>query len=149
MPNVFFQALNCYSYVPLQRTKPNSPEKTLHLQIKGNNICLNNIEVIDKQSKSGSIFFILLDQFFHDFKEGIPLKQYKTLKIGEIADRLGNIADTEQQIRKPLNRMQITMAERLAKTLGLNVKRDDIIQTLPWSGVGNKEYGYISVYSFN
>ncbi|APR98565.1 hypothetical protein [Wolbachia endosymbiont of Folsomia candida] len=142
LPNVSFQALNCYSYVSLQHTKPTLPEKILELQIKGNDICLNNIEVIDKLSKYGIIFFIFLDQFFHDFKAGIPPKQYKALKIGEIADRLGDIADLERQIRKPINRMQNIMADRLGGTLGLNVKRDDIIQTLPWSGIGIKEHGY-------
>ncbi|WP_341823858.1 hypothetical protein [Wolbachia endosymbiont (group A) of Agelastica alni] len=38
--------------------------------------------------------------------------------------------------------MQRTMVDKLAITLGMNVKRDDIIQTLPWSGIDIKEYGY-------
>ncbi|MBA8758090.1 hypothetical protein HCR18_03315 [Wolbachia pipientis] len=143
LPNVSFQALNCYPYIPLQQTKLAAQEKTLQLQIKNGNIYINDIEVVNKQSKLGmNIFFILLEQFWHDFKEGIPPEQHKTLSIGQIADCLGNISDTEQQIRKPINRMQKTMAEKLAKTLGMNVKRDDIIQTLPWSGIGIKEYGY-------
>lgn len=142
LPNVSFQAFNCYSYIPLQQTKSTPAEKTFQLHIKGNDICVNGIGVIETQSKSGRIFFIFLDQFFHDFKSGISPEQYKTLNVGEIANRLENIHDVEQQIRKPINRMQKTIAEKLAITLGLNVKKDDIIQTLPWSGIGTKEYGY-------
>ncbi|GHM58564.1 MAG: hypothetical protein sL5_09110 [Candidatus Mesenet longicola] len=142
LPNVSLQALNYYPYVPLQYAQPIPPEKILQLQIQGNNICINNIEVIDKHSKSGNIFFILLEQFWQDFKEGISKEQYKALSVGEIANRIGNIFDVEQQIRKPINRMQKNITEKLAKTSGLNVKRDDVIQTLPWSAMSGKEYGY-------
>ncbi|WP_339048029.1 hypothetical protein [Candidatus Mesenet endosymbiont of Phosphuga atrata] len=38
--------------------------------------------------------------------------------------------------------MQKNITEKLAKTSGLNVKRDDVIQTLPWSAMSGKEYGY-------
>jgi hypothetical protein len=140
LPNVSLQA---FPYVPLRQTKLVAREKILQLQIKNDTICINNIEVVNKQSKLRvNIFFILLEKFWNDFKAGILPEQHKTLSVGQIADYLGNISDTEQQIRKPINRMQKTMAEKLAKTLGINVKRDDIIQTLPWSGIGIKGYGY-------
>ncbi|WP_349967794.1 hypothetical protein [Wolbachia endosymbiont of Armadillidium arcangelii] len=143
LPNVSFQALNCYPYIPLQQTKLATQEKILQLRIKNGGIYINDIEIVNKQSKLGmNIFFVLLEQFWCDFKEGISPGQHKALTIEQIADYLGNISDAEQQIRKPINRMQRTMVDKLAITLGMNVKRDDIIQTLPWSGIGIKEYGY-------
>jgi len=130
LPNVSFQALNCYSYIPLQKTT--LPEKKiLRLKVVDNTVYVNEIEVIGKQATSSiCIFRILLKQFLHDFEEA---EEYKFLSIIQIANSLG-LEDPEQQVRRPLNRMQKIIAEKLASTLGLNIKRDDIIQACNWSG---------------
>lgn len=127
LPNVSFQA---FPYVPLQETT--LPEKKiLRLKVEDNTIYVNDIEIIGKQAISSiRIFRVLLKQFLRDFEAA---KEYKFLNIIQIADSLG-LVDPEQQVRRPLNRMQKTIAEKLASTLGLNIKRDDVIQACNWSG---------------
>ncbi|XGA08495.1 MAG: hypothetical protein U0X86_000738 [Wolbachia endosymbiont of Xenopsylla cheopis] len=141
LPNVSFQALNCYPYIPLQKiTLPE--KKILWLKVIDSTAYINNIEVISKQAASSiCIFRILLKQFLRDFEAELPAEEYKFLSITQIADSL-SLEDPEQQVRRPLNRMQKTIIEKLANTLGLNVKRDDVIQALNWSGTTCQEYGY-------
>lgn len=38
--------------------------------------------------------------------------------------------------------MQRTIKEKLANQLGLNIKRDDVIQTIGWPELTCKEHGY-------
>lgn len=67
------------------------------------------------------------------------------IETRKIAESLGldlSTTDLEQQIRHPLNKMQRTIKKKLASKIGLNINRNDIIQTLRWSGIGTKEYGY-------
>ncbi|WP_353273383.1 hypothetical protein [Wolbachia endosymbiont (group A) of Agelastica alni] len=135
LPNVSFQA---FPYVPLQETT--LPEKKiLRLKVVDNTVYVNDVEIIGKQATSSiRIFRVLLKQFLRDFEAD---EEYKFLSIVQIADSLG-IEDPEQQVRRPLNRMQKTIAEKLASTLGLNIKRDDVIQACNWSGITCQEYGY-------
>jgi hypothetical protein len=105
------------------------------------------IHVIGKQAPSRiQIFRILLEQYWRDFEEGKPKEMHTPLNLHQIAERLephmGLIDDLEQQIRRPLNKMQKAIEETLAKELGVNIKRDDIIQTLGWPGFKKQEYGY-------
>ncbi|WP_265033211.1 hypothetical protein [Wolbachia endosymbiont (group A) of Sicus ferrugineus] len=82
-----------------------------------------------------SIFRVLFKQFLNDFENDVPLEKHIPLSIEKIADRLtfhSEITDLEQQIRYPLNKMQRTIKEKLANQLGLNIKRDDVIQTIGW-----------------
>ena len=105
LPNVSFQALSSCPYVPLQQTKSVAREKTLQLQIKNGSIYINDVEVVNKQSNLGmNIFFVLLEQFWRDFKEDISPERHKALTIKQIADCLENISDAEQQIRNPINK---------------------------------------------
>ncbi|KLT22891.1 putative phage related protein [Wolbachia endosymbiont of Armadillidium vulgare str. wVulC] len=127
LPNVSFQAFPC---IPLQKTV-HQEKKILRLKIIDNTIYVNDVEIIGKQATSSiRIFRVLLKQFLRDLEAA---KEYKFLSIIQIADSLG-IEDPEQQVRRPLNRMQKTIAEKLASTLGLNIKRDDVIQACNWSG---------------
>ncbi len=66
------------------------------------------------------------------------------LSITEIEKRL-NLdpeADPEHYIRKPINTIQRTIKTTLAKKLGLNIERNDVIQTVGWPGSSRKHYGY-------
>ncbi|MDG7056570.1 MAG: hypothetical protein LKM43_00210 [Wolbachia endosymbiont of Penenirmus auritus] len=138
LPNVSFQALSYYPYVPLQKTV-HQEKRILRLKIIDNTVYVNDVEVISKQATSSiRIFRVLLKQFLRDFEAA---EEYKFLSVIEIADSLG-IEDPEQQVRRPLNRMQKAIAEKLASTLGLNIKRDDVIQACNWSGITCQEYGY-------
>ena len=133
-----------FSITPLKEVKPISLKKALQLMFTQGTVYINDIEVVSKRAKLCiSIFDVLFKQFLHDFSN--PKEQHKPLSIEKIADRLNfhsEITDLEQQIRYPINKMQRTIKEKLASQLGLNIKRDDIIQTIGWPELGCKEYGY-------
>ncbi|NSX82967.1 hypothetical protein GOM44_00155 [Wolbachia endosymbiont of Atemnus politus] len=99
LPNVSFQALN---YVPLQKTTYQE-KKILRLKIIDNTVYVNDVEIISKQATSSiRIFRVLFKQFLRDLEAA---EEYKFLSVIQIADSL-NIEDPEQQVRRPLNRMQ-------------------------------------------
>ncbi len=143
IPNTSMQILPT-SYISLKQVKPLIPEKTLQLQIKDGVIYINNIEVINKKAISCfNIFQILLEQFLSDFAMGLAPEQHTLLSINKLEKRLKlEVTDLEQQIRKPLNKMQRTIKDKLASKLGLNSERNDVIQTLGRPGPLRKEYGY-------
>ena len=144
IPNVSRQIL---PFVSLYKTKPLALPATYSITIYSDGIFVGGIHVIGKQAPSRiQIFRILLEQYWRDFEEGKPKEMHTPLNLHQIAERLepymGLIDDLEQQIRRPLNKMQKAIEETLAKELGVNIKRDDIIQTLGWPGFKKQEYGY-------
>lgn len=144
IPNVSRQIL---PFVPLRTAKPLALPATYSITIDSEGIFVGGVHVIGKQAPSRiQIFRILLEQYWRDFEEGKPKKMHTPLNLHQIAERLephmGLIDDLEQQIRRPLNKMQKAIEETLAKELGVNIKRDDIIQTLGWPGFKKQEYGY-------
>lgn len=132
--------------VPLRRSKPLVSEKTLELQVKDGVVYINNAEIISKKAPSCfNIFQLLLTQYLKDFALGLSPEKHTLLSINKLEKLLNlnlEITDLEQQIRKPLNKMQRTIKEKLASKLGLNIERNDVIQTLGWPGSMGKEYGY-------
>lgn len=144
IPNVSRQIL---PFVSLHQPKLAEKPITYSITIDSEGIFVGGIHVIGKQAPSRiQIFRILLEQYWRDFEEGKPKEMHTPLNLHQIAERLepqmGLIDDLEQQIRRPLNKMQKAIEETLAKELGVNIKRDDIIQTLGWPGFKKQEYGY-------
>jgi len=92
------------------------------------------------------VFGILWKQFLHDLSAGLPLDEFKSLKLSEIAKRLeeekqDSVEDVDA-IRKAVNRLQSDVETAVKRKLGLAIGREDIIQTLPWKGYEGGEYGY-------
>jgi hypothetical protein len=144
IPNVSRQIL---PFIPLHQPKIAEKPITYSITIDSEGIFVGGIHVIGKQAPSRiQIFRILLEQYWRDFEEGKPKDMHTPLNLHQIAEclepHMGLIDDLEQQIRRPLNKMQKAIEETLAKELGVNIKRDDIIQTLGWPGFKKQEYGY-------
>jgi len=123
-------------------------EKYLEIKINDAGVSINNILVIGKQASSRLLIFrLLLEQYWQDFEVAKPPEQHSFLNMNQLSDlmepHLGMISDLEQQIRRPLNKMQKVIQETLAKNLGLPVQRHDVIETRGWPGCNNKqEFGY-------
>jgi hypothetical protein len=129
--------------IPLTKPQPMPLDRTFQISIVNGSVCINSIEIINKQAKSRIyIFRILLEQYLQDFAEGLPAESHTLLSINQIAKLLepylGNIDDVEQQVRRPLNKIQKGIEEIISKEIGLNIKRNDIIQTLGWPGFTKK-----------
>lgn len=144
IPNTSMQIL-ATSYVPLKRVEPAAVKKLLELQFVESTVYINDIEVINEKAKSClNVFRALFKQFLNDCKNELPPEKYTLLSINELGKSLGLglEVDLEHYIRKPLNTIQRTVKATLAKKLGLNIKRNDVIQTLGWPGSSRKDYGY-------
>ncbi|MDN5248196.1 MAG: hypothetical protein QWI36_03615 [Wolbachia endosymbiont of Tyrophagus putrescentiae] len=141
IPNTSMQVLHT-AYVPLKRVEPAKERKLLALQMVEGTIYINNIKIIDeKASTCINVFRVLFKQFLHDCGEELLPEKYTLLSIHELEQRL-NLeieADPEHHIRKPLNTIQRTIKTALAKKLGLNIERNDVIQTVGWS---RSSHGY-------
>lgn len=124
-------------------TKLSQP-KVLHLHIVNTAVYINNIEIVSKHSVTHlNIMRVLLDQFWKDFRNGLPPEKYTFLNINQLAERLGfnpEIHNLEYKIRRPLNRMIKTTKEKLSEELGFDC--NDVFENIGWPGYSNKEYGY-------
>ncbi|EEB55434.1 putative phage related protein [Wolbachia endosymbiont of Culex quinquefasciatus JHB] len=101
----------------MQQTKSTPAEKTFQLHIKGNDICVNGIGVIETQSKSGRIFFIFLDQFFMTLKWISP--EHTNFKVGELQsfEKLSECGNN-----KLLKHNKMRMAKNYSREIGYNFR---------------------------
>ena len=134
--------------INLAESKPAIEEKYLEIKINDAGVSINDIVVVGRQASSRLLIFrLLLEQYWQDFEVAKPSEQHSFLNMNQLSDlmepHVGMISDLEQQIRRPLNKMQKVIQEILARNLGLPVQRHDVIETRGWPGCNNKqEFGY-------
>lgn len=130
------------AYAPLKRIEPAKKKDFLELQLIESKLYVSNIEIINEKAVACMrVFRVLFEQLLDDCKKGLSPA---LLSIHELTKRLNldTEADPEHHIRKPLNTIQRTIKTTLAKRLGLNIGRNDVIQTVGWPGSSRKDYGY-------
>lgn len=141
IPNTSMQIL----HTSLEQIEPAREKELLELQLVEGSLYVNNIEILNKKAVACmKVFRILFEQFLHDCKKELPPEKHTLLSITKIEKHLNldQEADPEHHIRKPLNTIQRTIKTTLAKKLGLNIERNDVIQTVGWPGSSRKDYGY-------
>jgi len=141
IPNISMQILHT-TYVPLKQIEPTKKKDLLELQLIEGKLYVSNIEIINEKAVACMrVFRVLFEQLLDDCKKGLSPA---LLSIHELTKRLNldTEADPEHHIRKPLNTIQRTIKTTLAKKLGLNIGRNDVIQTVGWPGSSRKDYGY-------
>lgn len=144
IPNISLQILPT-AYVSLKYVEPIVVKKPLELKVIESRVYVNDIEIINKKAGSClNVFRVLFRQFLHDCGKELPPTKHTLLSINQLEKSLNLSleADLEHQIRKPLNTMQRTIKATLAKKLGLNIERNDVIQTVGWPGSSCRDYGY-------
>ncbi|WP_342068454.1 hypothetical protein [Wolbachia endosymbiont (group B) of Melanargia galathea] len=144
IPNTSIQILHT-AYIPLKQIEPAKERKLLELQMVEGTICVNNIKIMnEKASTCINVFRVLFKQFLHDCEKELLPEKYTLLSIHQL-EKLLNLdkeTDPEHYIRKPINTIQRTIKTTLAKKLGLNIERNDVIETVGWPGSSRKDYGY-------
>ncbi|WP_353274677.1 hypothetical protein [Wolbachia endosymbiont (group B) of Hofmannophila pseudospretella] len=132
-------------HTALNLIEPPKEKELLKLQLIEGSLYVNNIEILNKKAVACmKVLRVLFEQFLNDCKKELPPEKHMLLRITEIEKRL-NLdpeADPEHHIRKPLNTIQRTIKTTLAKKLGLNIERNDVIQTVGWPGSSRRDYGY-------
>jgi len=137
-----------FRMISLAEPKIAPQDKYLEIRMADTGVSINGIVVIGRQASSRLLIFrLLLEQYWQDFEVAKPSAQHTFLNINQLADlmepHVGMIEDLEQQIRRPLNKMQKVIQDTLAEQLGLPIKRHDVIETHGWPGCNSKqEFGY-------
>ena len=92
------------------------------------------------------IFRVLWERFLEDMKNGVSPDKYRPIAIQDLMDAVGGrqnkYLEDANTVRRAINRLQGDMETIVKKRLGLPIDRHDIVETLPWKGVGETEYGY-------
>ncbi len=92
------------------------------------------------------IFRVLWDRFLEDMKNGASSDAYRPISVYDLMEavstRQGKFLEDETTVRRTVNRLQEDMETAVKKKLGLPIDRHDIVETLPWKGTREGEYGY-------
>ena len=137
-----------FSAINLAEPKPETERKYLEIKMNDAGVCINDVVVVGRQAHSRLLIFrLLLEQYWQDFESAKPSEQHCFLNMTQLSDlmapHVGMVNDLEQQIRRPLNKMQQAIQEKLAKALGLPIQRDDVIEMRGWPGCHHKQaFGY-------
>jgi hypothetical protein len=113
-----------FRMISLAEPKIAPQEKYLEIRMADNGVSINGIVVIGRHASSRLLIFrLLLEQYWQDFEIAKPSVQHTFLNINQLANlmepHVGMIEDLEQQIRRPLNKMQKVIQDTLAEQLGL------------------------------
>jgi hypothetical protein len=128
------------------RTHPGSSE-IFYLTVTKETVSINRLEIISNKAKNTyKIFSILYDQFLEDYKNKKPCSEFKFLSLNYIAKSIDNnrldAFSTEDQIRRPLNKLRKLVQQRLREQFGIDTSLDTIIEFVPWNGISTRQFGF-------
>ena len=133
--------------VAVSSLSPVSTVKRFVVECGDNVVWIEGEQVVAPQAGMRyDIFRVLWERFLEDLKNGVPSDAYRPLSIGDLVDavgtRQGKFLEDETTVRRTVNRLQKDLETIAKKKLGLPIDRNDIVETLPWKGTGDGEYGY-------
>ena len=147
LPNISTSLLSVPQTVMNREEEEEAEEREIELKFLEGIVYVNGIEVIPRSATSRVLIFkVLLEQYLKDFTGGLGVEEHKFLTITQISELIepyvGAGRDVEQQVRRPLNKIQKAVQEAMAQKLGVHVDRHCLIETKGWPGCSSKEYGY-------
>ena len=114
----------------------------LVIKVTETEIQINNLTVTSQQAKTRLLIFkILFNQYWQDFTSKQSAADHTFLSIHQLANLIApylEIADLEEQIRRPLNKMRTAIQAKLQKELGLFTEKNTVIETKPGSKKSGK-----------
>ncbi len=123
------------------------PGRRFVVEVGPNVVRVEGLQVVAKQAGPRFILFRVLWQcFLDDLKAGLPPDQFhaKTLRylIQELDAQTGKNVNDEMTVRRALNRLQSDIEKAVKKHLGLAINRNEVVQTLRWSGHADSNHGF-------
>ncbi|MFQ5510114.1 MAG: hypothetical protein ACE5FN_12400 [Leptospirillia bacterium] len=92
------------------------------------------------------LFRFLWERFLGDCLDGRSPEDFQVVGLDELTgaleDRTGKEFADIESVRRTVNRMQGDIETAVKRHLGHPIDRDDIIETVEWSGQGKAENGY-------
>jgi hypothetical protein len=114
------------------------------LQISRDQAHVEGILIASRKSRAQLLVLQILAKHFMRSLFSMSDMPSRPLPADKIADRLQRLTkkdEDRESVRRSVNRVQDTIADRIKRELGLPISREDVIQTVPWQGVEDP-YGY-------
>jgi hypothetical protein len=121
--------------------------ETFYLTVTKGAVLINGLEIINDRAKSTyKIFSVLYDQFLEDHKDSKPCGEFRFLSLNSIAKFLEqvqlNVFSTEDQVRRPLNKLRKEIQRRLKERFGTDIGLNTLIEFVPWSNSSTNQFGF-------
>ena len=120
------------------------PVRRFVLQIGRDQAHVEGVLIASRKSRAQLLALQILAKHFMRSLLSMSGMPSGPLPAGKIADRLQRLTKKDEDrelVRKSINRLQDTIADRIERGLGLPIGREDVIQTVPWQGEEDP-YGY-------
>ena len=133
--------------VAVQSPLPVSNSRRFVVECGSNVVRIEDEQVVAPQAGMRyDIFQVLWERFLEDLAAGKPPEEYIPISIRGLMDAVGKrqnkYLEDETTVRRTINRLQEDLETAVKKKLGLPIDRHDIVETMPWKGIGEGEYGY-------
>lgn len=107
---------------------------------------VNGVTILASQAKTRfRVFGVLWKRYLEDLGAGKSAEEFRTAKVKGIAQEMakppGRAVD-EDAIRRTLNRLQGDIATAVKKITGDPIGREDIIESVRWTGQNDTDFGY-------
>jgi hypothetical protein len=129
---------------PLIAKPPERPVRRFVLQISRDQAHVEGILIASRKSRAQLLILQILAKHFMRSLLSMSDMPSRPLPADKIADRLQRLTkkdEDRESVRRSINRVQDTIADRIKRELGLPIGREDVIQTVPWQGAEDP-YGY-------
>lgn len=120
------------------------PVRRFVLQISRDQAHVEGVLIASRKSPAQLLVLrILAKHFMRSLlsMSGMPSGPLPADKIADRLQRLTKKDEDPESVRKSINRLQDTIADRVKRGLGSPIGREDVIQTVPWQGEEDP-YGY-------
>lgn len=137
----------CYPQA-FEPVAPPHPERVFIIEVRDKEVQVNGQVVIPVNATTGYLIFKQLQEnFLKDLLAGRHRSEFQSMNVNAICDALYDVTGKEiedaDNVRRTLNRIQITIEKTIRKETGMPIDRNDVLQTQRWKGIGeNEDHGY-------
>ncbi len=128
---------------PILDTQPPVPHRRFRVSLTADGVRVEDVLVVPARAAAlVDVMAVLVQRFARALEAGSgPDLMTVHALADEIARRRNREIEDVDSVRRNLNRLQTTIADQIRKELGLPIDHDDVVEAVPFSGVG-KAYGY-------
>lgn len=122
-------------------------ERRFVVEVGDGIVRIEGVKVVAQQAGPRFILFRTLWQWFlDDFRNELAPSAYRFWPLEKLIEELelqtGKRCNDAMSVRRVVNNLQSDIQETLRQKRGLAIDRDDIVESRPWSGQGDKNFGY-------
>ena len=128
---------------PILDTPPPVPSRRFRVSLAADGVRVEDVLVVPARAAAlVDVMTVLMQRFARALETGNGSDPMIVHDLAdEVAHRRNREVEDVDSVRRTLNRLQTTIADQIRKELGLPIDHDDVVEAVPFSGVG-KAYGY-------